>query len=162
MEWLWKCLFKMHSHMNMFFHVVQRCIEWIWRKTAYRYLALQLIGWSPCLWTLGYQIISSTTTSASTCENAKSASWWKKLMNPPLYGVITMKKMEGTNWIQIISKLYVLLCFDTVFYWQFFPLCQNRFYLESLSGPPHYQTFSSLQNMQHWMLVPTEWKLCFR
>ena len=111
-------LFKMHSHMNMFCHVVRRCIEWFWQNTAYRYLALQLIGWSPCLWTLGYQIISSTTTSASTSENVKSASLWKKLMNPPLYGVTTInwRKWRAPIGCKSSAKLCVLLCFDTVIY----------------------------------------------
>lgn len=62
--------------------------------TAAGYLALFMVGWSPCLWTVGYQIMSSTSGPLEKPKIYSSFSlhdfidWWKQLMNPPLYGVL--------------------------------------------------------------------------
>lgn len=63
-------------------------------NAAAGYLALFMVGWSPCLWTLGYQILNSTSRPLQPAyKNSgfslyKLVDWWKKLMNPPLYGVL--------------------------------------------------------------------------
>ncbi|MCO5597618.1 hypothetical protein L7F22_051699 [Adiantum nelumboides] len=63
-------------------------------STAAGYLALYMVGWSPCLWTLGYSILSSTSMPSEPAASDQSFSlhslvlWGKRVMNPPLYGVL--------------------------------------------------------------------------
>ncbi|KAI5066294.1 hypothetical protein GOP47_0018918 [Adiantum capillus-veneris] len=63
-------------------------------STAAGYLALYTVGWSPCLWTLGYLILSSTSGPSEPVGSDQCLSlhnlivWGKRFMNPPLYGVL--------------------------------------------------------------------------
>lgn len=61
-------------------------------SSAAGYLALFMVGWSPCLWSWGYQMLSSTDRPLEKSNENKSllqnVDWLKRLMNPPLYGVL--------------------------------------------------------------------------
>ncbi|XP_024520322.1 uncharacterized protein LOC9659155 isoform X1 [Selaginella moellendorffii] len=57
------------------------------------YLALFIVGWSPFLWTVAYQILSSSVQSQEIPEKQKHfvdsiIRWYKRLLNPPLFGVL--------------------------------------------------------------------------
>ncbi|EFJ24727.1 hypothetical protein SELMODRAFT_414734 [Selaginella moellendorffii] len=57
------------------------------------YLALFIVGWSPFLWTVAYQILSSSVQSQDIPEKQKHfvdsiIRWYKRLLNPPLFGVL--------------------------------------------------------------------------
>ncbi|KAJ7546286.1 hypothetical protein O6H91_08G033600 [Diphasiastrum complanatum] len=56
------------------------------------YLSLYLVGWSPALWTFGYQIITSDQNGHSALVNkwtwGNLYAFSKRILNPPLLGVL--------------------------------------------------------------------------
>lgn len=109
---------------------------WVMLIEACRYLALFMVGWSPCLWTLGYQILNSTSKPLQPAyKNSgfslyKLVDWWKKLMNPPLYGV-SLFKVKTPCFCLLLSKGHLLLMF--VHLWSKFIRSLNRMLLLLLS-----------------------------
>lgn len=70
-------------------------------SSAAGYLALYVVGWSPCLWTLGYKIITSSDKSSSknptdNMSMVHITDRIRRIFNPPLLGILAGILVGGT------------------------------------------------------------------
>lgn len=77
-------------------------------STASGFVALFTVGWSPFLWSYGFQMFSSTGGKSSHLNGGKSRSflqmcttWFQRIMNPPLYGILVGILIGGTPLVHI-------------------------------------------------------------
>lgn len=76
--------------------------------TAAGFVALFMVGWSPFLWSYGYQMFGNTYGKSSHLNGVKSRSflqmcttWFQRIMNPPLYGILVGILIGGTPLVHI-------------------------------------------------------------
>lgn len=77
-------------------------------NTAAGFVALFMVGWSPLIWSYGYQMFTSTYEKSSHLNGGRSrpffqmcTAWFQRIMNPPLYGILIGILIGGTPLVHI-------------------------------------------------------------